>query len=46
MGQTGLRTLDVGNPMLAMHSIRETAGTADAWAMIRTLAQFLTSDWS
>ena len=46
VGQTGLRTLDVGNPMLAMHSIRETAGTADAWAMIQTLAQFLTSDWN
>ena len=33
----GIRTVDVGNPMLAMHSCRETAATADALAMTRVL---------
>jgi aspartyl aminopeptidase len=25
----GIRTVDIGNPMLSMHSIRETCGTID-----------------
>jgi aspartyl aminopeptidase len=35
-------TVDVGNPMLAMHSARELSGTADAQMMIAALRAFLT----
>ncbi len=38
--QLGLRTVDVGNPMLAMHSCREVAATADVPKMIDVLARF------
>ncbi|MCA9782858.1 MAG: M18 family aminopeptidase [Candidatus Cloacimonetes bacterium] len=40
----GVRTVDVGNPMLSMHSIRETAGVLDHDAMVRALSQFLQRD--
>lgn len=40
-GELGIRTLDVGNPMLAMHSIREMAASADVEKMIAVLRQFL-----
>jgi aspartyl aminopeptidase len=32
--RSGIRTVDVGNPMLSMHSCREMAGTADVEPMI------------
>jgi len=36
----GLRTVDVGNPMWAMHSIREAAGADDHEAIIRVFRAF------
>ncbi len=39
-GQLGIRTVDVGNPMLSMHSIREMAAAADVSAMIAVLRRF------
>ncbi|MEZ4322708.1 MAG: M18 family aminopeptidase [Myxococcota bacterium] len=36
----GVRTVDVGNPMLSMHSAREMCGTEDHPLMTRVLAQF------
>jgi len=38
-GQLGIKTVDVGNPMLSMHSIREMAATADVEKMIRVLGR-------
>jgi aspartyl aminopeptidase len=38
--RVGIRTVDVGNPMLAMHSCREMAGTADVEPMIDVLSAF------
>jgi len=35
--RVGIRTVDVGNPMLSMHSCREMAGSADVEPMIRVL---------
>lgn len=38
--RTGIPTVDVGNPMLSMHSCREMAGSADVAPMIRVLQAF------
>lgn len=40
----GIRTVDVGNPMLSMHSIREQAGTEDHGQMIEVMSAFLQDD--
>ena len=37
----GIKTVDVGNPMWAMHSIRETAGVLDHEYMTRAFITFL-----
>jgi aspartyl aminopeptidase len=36
----GIRTVDVGNPMLSMHSIRELSGAKDPAMMTKVLAAF------
>ncbi|OLY85790.1 Aspartyl aminopeptidase [Smittium mucronatum] len=38
----GIRTIDVGNPMLSMHSIRETMGTDDVSSAINIFKAFYT----
>lgn len=40
----GIRTVDVGNPMWAMHSIRESAGVEDHGTMIKVFKQFFISE--
>lgn len=37
---TGIETVDVGNPMLAMHAIREVAGVTDHHMMTKVLTTF------
>lgn len=39
--RVGIRTVDVGSPLLAMHSCRELAGSADVEPMIAALGAFL-----
>jgi len=37
---TGIRTVDIGNPQLSMHSIRETCGTSDVTHAVNLLSSF------
>jgi aspartyl aminopeptidase len=39
----GIRSVDVGNPLWAMHSIRESAGVLDHGYLIRAMKRFLGS---
>ena len=39
----GIRTVDVGNPMLSMHSIREMAGANDHLPLIKAFKEFFTA---
>ena len=39
-GQIGLATVDIGNPLLSMHSIREMTGTKDVGHLARVLERF------
>lgn len=41
--QLGIRTVDVGNPLLSMHSIRELCAAADVAQMIAVLSAFFES---
>jgi aspartyl aminopeptidase len=42
--RVGISSVDVGNPMLSMHSCREMAGSADVEPMLRVLRLFLGGD--
>jgi aspartyl aminopeptidase len=41
--QLGIRTVDIGNPMLSMHSIRELCAASDVAQMIAVLKAFFES---
>ena len=41
--KTGIKTLDLGNPILSMHSIRETGGSKDLEWQIKLFSEFFKS---
>ncbi|MFE8073166.1 M18 family aminopeptidase [Marinobacteraceae bacterium S3BR75-40.1] len=43
-GTLGVQTLDIGVPQMAMHSIRELAGTRDAHTLYRVLRHYFALD--
>ncbi|PWY97417.1 hypothetical protein BCV70DRAFT_233825 [Testicularia cyperi] len=43
LSKLGIRTVDLGNPQLSMHSIRETCGTKDVEHKINLFRQFFNS---
>ena len=42
-GATGVQTIDIGIPTLAMHSIREMAGKEDCWQLYQVIRTYFAS---
>ncbi len=40
LSKLGLKTVDIGNPIWAMHSIRETGGTEDHKYLVQVLEEY------
>ena len=38
--EVGVKTIDVGSPTFAMHSIRELAGARDGWYLYKAVVEF------
>ena len=43
--ELGVQTVDVGVPQWAMHSVRETAGSKDAFYLFQVLKEFYANDF-